>query len=125
MNTSNYSTTTSPIDACRDAMAAMIAIEKYQARLASMACISRIYVDAKLGWKQFRFPRSKKKRIRKKWEKDRRNWKHTSDMKAHKIDDMLVVSPEFMEELKKIATPVTIKPPDIIDSIMGIPIYFR
>jgi hypothetical protein len=43
----------------------------------SLFNMMRVCIDPYMPkvWRQVRFPRSKKKRIRKKWAKDRRNWK--------------------------------------------------
>lgn len=48
---------------------------------------------------QFRFPKSKKKRIRKKWSKRKENYREK--LKAVKLGDILYVSPSFLEVLKK------------------------
>ena len=48
---------------------------------------------------QFRFPKSKKKRIRKKWSKRKENYREK--LKAVKLGDTLYVSPSYFEVLKK------------------------
>ncbi len=49
---------------------------------------------------QFRFPKSKKKRIRKKWFKDSRNFKMVEKEIIIKIEDKLIVSEETYNKLK-------------------------
>ena len=63
----------------------------------------RIVVDASMcEHKQVRFPRSKKKRIRKKWRKDiKRNWAKSPDLKVYQIGDALVMHPQIAYELRK------------------------
>jgi hypothetical protein len=51
--------------------------------------------------KQVRFPRSKGKRIRKKWAKDPRNWHTTYKRQAYAIGGKLYCDPETAEALKK------------------------
>lgn len=48
--------------------------------------------------KQFRFPRSKKKRIRRKWAKDKRNIRRGEDV-AFRFGDKLMVSPAMYNAL--------------------------
>jgi len=50
-----------------------------------MPIVINDYVGNKSEFRQFRFPRSKKKRIRKKWAKNRANWKlfHWQDAEAY------------------------------------------
>lgn len=50
---------------------------------------------------QYRFPRSKKKRIRKKWSKDKRNWRWEPWKKAWQIGDMVFAHPSMIESIKK------------------------
>jgi len=51
---------------------------------------------------QYRFPRSKKKRIRKKWRKDRRNWKNAHVPKIYIINGMIVMDPVSYEMYKNL-----------------------
>ena len=51
--------------------------------------------------KQVRFPRSKKRRIRKKWAKRPENWRSVPQDKAYQIGDTLVMHPAMLERLKK------------------------
>ena len=52
--------------------------------------------------RQVRFPRSKKKRIRKKWSKERRNWSViiTPWTRALKLGDTLFMHPEMLARLE-------------------------
>lgn len=59
----------------------------------------RLIVSA---WYQAEFPRSKKKRIRRKWEKDvLRRWRPTPYGGAKRRDGKLVVSPAWIEARKR------------------------
>jgi hypothetical protein len=66
-----------------------------------------VYIDDTLGRKftreQHRFPRSKRKRIRRKWQKDRRNYwvTWTARPVAHRVGRCLVMNTIAFEELKK------------------------
>lgn len=51
------------------------------------------------GWEQFRFPRSKRCRIRKKWRKDLRNWRTASNI-VRGLDGSMTVDPETFEDMK-------------------------
>ena len=53
-------------------------------------------------WKQYRFPKSKKKRIRKKWAKKAFNYKVLELHKAIQFDGKLYVSKKTFEQLKAI-----------------------
>lgn len=48
--------------------------------------------------RQLRFPKSKKRRIRRKWEKREKNWQTTPA--AFRLGGMLIVHPEIMARLK-------------------------
>lgn len=66
--------------------------------------------------KQVRFPRSKRKRIRRKWEKDRRNWVTTSKPGIWKLaDGSFVMDPasyaKLQESLKEAPLIRTTLPP--------------
>ena len=50
---------------------------------------------------QVRFPRSKKKRIRKKWGKDRRNYRYVPWKKAYQLGDTVFAHPEMIESIRK------------------------
>ena len=60
-----------------------------------MACMSK-------ERKQFRFPKSKKVRIRKKWSKRNANYRLEDVHKAIKIGNKLLVSSKMFEILKKL-----------------------
>lgn len=59
------------------------------------ACISQ-------EWKQYRFPKSKKKRIRKKWAKQSRYYRMQDIHRAFKVDGKLIVSTKVFEQLKSL-----------------------
>lgn len=48
---------------------------------------------------QFRFPRSKKKRIRRKWAKQAKNWRNIDNGNAYQIGDTLIVPPSVYEKI--------------------------
>ena len=47
---------------------------------------------------QYKFPRSKKKRIRKKWAKNPKNWKNVPKLETYQIGDTLIMHPEMLSE---------------------------
>ena len=49
---------------------------------------------------QYRFPKSKKKRIRRKWFKRPGNWKIVEKEMAVKIEGKIYVSPKMFQKLK-------------------------
>lgn len=57
------------------------------------ACITR-------EWKQYKFPKSKKRRIRKKWEKRSANFKTVNVHRVVNTNDKLFVSSLVFEKLK-------------------------
>ena len=59
-----------------------------------MACISK-------EWRQVRFPKSKKKRIRKKWEKQRQNFGFKDIHKLIKLGDRILVSSKIHSHIMK------------------------
>lgn len=67
-----------------------------------------IYVDENLPktkWAQVRFPRSKRKRIQKKWRKNPHNWDNVDcSMQVYIIDKRLFARPEVMKILANIGT---------------------
>lgn len=68
-----------------------------------------IFINNELGIehhrKQFRFPRSKKKRIRKKWSKQNKNFRSWTTQKAtaYKVNGSFVMNSKAFHELKKAA----------------------
>lgn len=74
-----------------------------------------IYIDDELGVeyhvKQVRFPRSKRKRIRKKWSKQNKNFQSwtTQTPVAYKIGSVLVMNSLAMQKLKS-----ELNPPSLI-----------
>lgn len=55
-------------------------------------------------WEQFRFPRSKRKRIRKKWAKDRRNWRSRHvpwETFYHFRDGTIAAHPKMIVEMQR------------------------
>jgi hypothetical protein len=69
----------------------------------------RYYIDDNLGIEyhreQFRFPRSKKKRIRKKWAKQNKNYRswRTQKPMACKMNGVLIMNSLALDELKSAA----------------------
>lgn len=65
---------------------------------------SRLVPDEKTSW-QYRFPRSKKRRIRRKWAKDLRNWKTEVKPVMYQMGNRIICSPtayaQLMGELGK------------------------
>jgi len=55
-----------------------------------------------VNWKQIRFPKSKKKRIRKKWEKQHKNWQATPepDVFIDKVNQVVYAHPITAEKLR-------------------------
>lgn len=51
--------------------------------------------------KQFRFPASKKGRIRKKWRKETRNWRTSASPKIIAMGNQLLAHPDTIELLKR------------------------
>ena len=51
--------------------------------------------------KQVKFPRSKKKRIRKKWAKNQDNYRWIPWDKVYQMGDTLIMHPSMLEKLKK------------------------
>jgi hypothetical protein len=73
--------------------------------------------------KQFRFPRSKKKRIRKKWAKDKRNWKVVPEYKAVFINGCLYAHPDVLERIrKKVASKIEVLIMKNAESYINIPV---
>lgn len=52
---------------------------------------------------QYRFPRSKKKRIRKKWAKNSRNWRHEPMKVIWQMGDTVYAHPAVIDRIKKAA----------------------
>ena len=52
-------------------------------------------------WKQVKFPRSKKRRIRKKWAKDRKNYRLIPWETVYQMGDTVVMHPMMLARLKK------------------------
>lgn len=66
---------------------------KFYVYVCDHACISN-------QWKQFRFPKSKKVRIRKKWQKRNYNYRMTEVHRVITIFDRMIVSSKIFEKLK-------------------------
>ena len=52
-------------------------------------------------WKQFRFPRSKKRRIKKKWRKNARNFRMVPQKKIFRVGNSFYAHPEIVDEFWK------------------------
>ena len=62
----------------------------------------RIVTDSMMSKRiQFRFPRSKKRRMRKKWTKNQKNWKTIPLDTIYRMGDTLIMHPMMTERLKK------------------------
>jgi hypothetical protein len=64
--------------------------------------VSTLIPDTKLA--QTRFPRSKRRRIRKKWRKDLKNWSHVPDPQAFRLAGKVVCNPSMYANLKALTT---------------------
>lgn len=66
----------------------------------AMAVRPCIYMEETIH-RQVRFPRSRKKRIRRKWAKNKRNWKYTKVPmdRAYIVDGVLYCHPSFAKKL--------------------------
>ena len=68
----------------------------------------RIITDHQMADRvQFRFPRSKKRRIRKKWAKRQENWKAVPWPRAYQINGTLVMHPAMLAELERVVPRVS------------------
>jgi hypothetical protein len=52
-------------------------------------------------WRQVRFPRSKKRRVRKKWAKNQRNYCTIIEHQAYIMGDTCIVTTAIYQELRK------------------------
>lgn len=52
-------------------------------------------------WQQVRFPRSKKRRMRKKWAKQRRNFGFAPSPRIYRIGDTIIGHPEVIAKIKR------------------------
>lgn len=68
----------------------------FQVFVNDSACIAKEFT-------QYRFPKSKKVRIRKKWSKNRKNFKLKDVHRVINMGDRLFVSSLYYEELKKLS----------------------
>ena len=50
---------------------------------------------------QYRFPKSKRRRIRKKWRKDLKNYKTKPDPKYYFLNNRIICHPTMAEKLRK------------------------
>lgn len=65
-------------------------------------CGLKIICDDSLAdWKQVKFPRSKKKRICRKWAKNQKNYAYIPKNGYYQIGDMLIMHPTMLESLKR------------------------
>ena len=58
---------------------------------------------------QYRFPRSKRKRIRKKWREDMKNWKWEERHNAYMFGGTMYVHPEDWVVLTSLGMPVDVE----------------
>lgn len=59
-----------------------------------------IYENAQLMQEWFRHPRSKKRRIRNKWKKNRKNWRPITN-RAYRYGNKLICHPIFARKLRE------------------------
>lgn len=64
--------------------------------ISGMSVYSSVHATQK---RQTMFPRSKKKRIQKKWRKDQRNWDERPA--AYMVSGKLIAHPAYIQELQK------------------------
>lgn len=69
---------------------------EFQVLVNDIACVTK-------ELKQYRFPKSKKVRIRKKWAKNRKNFKLQDIHRVINMGDRLFVSSLYYEKLKKLS----------------------
>lgn len=50
-------------------------------------------------WEQVRFPRSKKRRIRKKWKNNQANWGRVPHYKVYRVGNMLLVHSVMLQRI--------------------------
>lgn len=53
-------------------------------------------------WSQVRYPKSKKRRIRNKWKKDRRNYREKEEHNMIQIGNVLYVTKKVYEEINNV-----------------------
>lgn len=66
----------------------------FKIQVSDLLCVDHVF-------KQYRLPQSKKKRIRKKWAKNKFNFKWETVHKAIKVGDVIFVSSQVYEKLKQ------------------------
>ncbi len=49
---------------------------------------------------QYRFPKSKRRRIRKKWKKDLKNWRTKADPQYYFLNNQIICHPVMTEKLR-------------------------
>ena len=65
----------------------------------------RIVVDSSMADRvQFRYPRSKRRRIRNKWAKRPQNWKTVPWDRVYQMGDVLMMHPAMAEKLRREAS---------------------
>jgi len=58
---------------------------------------------------QVRFPRSKKKRIRKKWAKQERNFSYRPSKEIYPMGDTILCHPIMAQKIRKLGAPLATK----------------
>jgi len=98
---------------CYSSASASTSLEAFNARLRSQLAqfpfpFARFYGALQLisapymtTYVQYRFPRSKKKRIRKKWAKDKRNWRHEPMKVIWQMGNTVFAHPAVIDRIKK------------------------
>lgn len=52
-------------------------------------------------WKQYRFPRSKRRRIQKKWRNNRRNYRWIESREIYQTPDAIICAPNIAREIRR------------------------
>ena len=67
-------------------------------RFSGLTLIHSMFLSTR---KQVRFPRSKKRRIKKKWAKRKSNWIDEPDQNVYRTEDMIIGHPQTIARLTK------------------------
>ena len=84
-----------------------------------------VVLDPRMGkYIQVKFPRSKKKRIRRKWRKNHKNYAWVSDGQVYQMGGRLYMHPAMWERLKKEMNkrndPIAAAKQRAVDDVLGI-----
>jgi hypothetical protein len=70
-------------------------------RVLGLYALQLIECSHMADWKQYRFPRSKKRRIKKKWRKNGRNFRMVPQKKIFQVGNSFYAHPEIVDEFWK------------------------